>query len=154
MVQLSFGLRDYTDDIIKPWWLWLAWSFLSLFSFFVVGIVVSESHETLALMKAFGYTNRECQVIFSLPIVSGPIWFVLGTVYQYAIMVMLIGVIKDTVPEKIEHHFDGNVCFWTLIGFAFWSMKASFIYQQKTSKANHQRSALSRINRREWDRNR
>ena len=33
-------------------------------------------------------------------------------------MEILISVIKDTVPEKIEHHFDGNVCFWTLIGFA------------------------------------
>ena len=29
--------------------------------FLSLGIVVSESRETLALMKAFGYTDRECQ---------------------------------------------------------------------------------------------
>ena len=33
--------------------------------------------------------------------------FVLGTVYQYGIMEILIGVIKDTVPEKIEHNLIG-----------------------------------------------
>ena len=32
-------------------------------------------------------------------------------------MEILIGVIKDTVPEKIEHHFDWNVCLLDLARF-------------------------------------
>ena len=116
MVQLSFGLRDYTDDIIQTMMIMIGLILSFSILFLSLGIVVSESRETLALMKAFGYTNRECQSHILAPYrFWAYLGFVLGTVYQYAIMVMLIGVIKDTVPEKIEHHFDGNVCFWTLI---------------------------------------
>ena len=102
--------------------------------FLSLGIVVSESRETLALMKAFGYTDRECQSHILAPYrFWAYLGFVLGTVYQYGIMEILIGVIKDTVPEKIEHHFDGNVCFWTLLGFAVF-MKACFICPTENSK--------------------
>ena len=63
-------------------------------------------------------------------------------------MEILIGVIKDTVPEKIEHHFDGMCAFGPCLVLR-WFMKASFIYPTENSKTNHQRSALSRINRKE-----
>ena len=103
--------------------------------FLSLGIVVSESRETLALMKAFGYTDRECQSHILAPYrFWAYLGFVLGTVYQYGIMEILIGVIKDTVPEKIEHHFDGNVCFWTLLGFAVVLRKPLLSIQQKTPK--------------------
>ncbi len=57
-------------------------------------------------MKAFGYTDRNAKVIFSLLIVSAYLGFALGRIYHHGIMEILIGVIKDTVPEKIEHNFD------------------------------------------------
>ena len=46
----------------------------------------------------------------------------------------LIGVIKDTVPEKIEHHFDGNVCFWTLLGFAVVYESLFYLSNRKLQK--------------------
>ena len=105
--------------------------------------MVSESRETLALMKAFGFTDRECQSHILAPYrFWAYLGFVLGTAYQYGIMEILIAVIKDTVPGKIEHHFDGNVCFWTLLGFAL-IYESLFIYPTENSKTNHQRSALS-----------
>ena len=61
MVQLSFGLRDYTDDIIQTMMIMIGLILSFSILFLSLGIVVSESRETLALMKAFGYTNRECQ---------------------------------------------------------------------------------------------
>ena len=89
-----------------------------LYSLFVIGDCRIRSRETLALMKAFGYTDRECQGHILSPYrFWAYLGFVLGTAYQYAIMEILIGVIKDTVPEKIEHHFDGNVCFWNFDRF-------------------------------------
>ena len=143
MVQLSFGLRDYTDDIIQTMMIMIGLILSFSILFLSLGIVVSESRETLALMKAFGYTDRECQSHILAPYrFWAYLGFVLGTAYQYGIMEILIGVIKDTVPEKIEHHFDGNVCFG-LCSVLLWFMKASFIYPTENSKTNHQRSALS-----------
>ena len=49
-------------------------------------------------------------------------------------MEILIGVINDTVPEKIEHHFDGNVCFWTLFGFAVVYESLFYLSNRKLQK--------------------
>ena len=135
MVQLSFGLRDYTDDIIQTMMIMIGLILSFSILFLSLGIVVSESRETLALMKAFGYTDRECQGHILAPYrFWAYLGFVLGTVYQYGIMEILIGVIKDTVPEKIEHHFDGNVCFWTLIGFAVVYESLFYLSNRKLQK--------------------
>ena len=49
-------------------------------------------------------------------------------------MEILIGVIKDTGPGKIEHHFDGNVCFWTLLGFAVVYESLFYLSNRKLQK--------------------
>ena len=49
-------------------------------------------------------------------------------------MEILIGVIKDTVPEKIEHSFDWNVCFWTLIIFAVVYESLFYLSNKKLQK--------------------
>ena len=135
MVQLSFGLRDYTDDIIQTMMIMIGLILSFSILFLSLGIVVSESRETLALMKAFGYTDRECQGHILAPYrFWAYLGFVLGTAYQYGIMEILIGVIKDTVPEKIEHHFDGNVCFWTLLGFAVVYESLFYLSNRKLQK--------------------
>ena len=135
MVQLSFGLRDYTDDIIQTMMIMIGLILSFSILFLSLGIVVSESRETLALMKAFGYTNRECQSHILAPYrFWAYLGFVLGTAYQYGIMEILIGVIKDTVPEKIEHNFDGNVCFWTLLGFAVVYESLFYLSNRKLQK--------------------
>ena len=135
MVQLSFGLRDYTDDIIQTMMIMIGLILSFSILFLSLGIVVSESRETLALMKAFGYTDRECQSHILAPYrFWAYLGFALGTVYQYGIMEILIGVIKDTVPEKIEHHFDGNVCFWTLISFAVVYESLFYLSNRKLQK--------------------
>ena len=135
MVQLSFGLRDYTDDIIQTMMIMIGLILSFSILFLSLGIVVSESRETLALMKAFGYTDRECQSHILAPYrFWAYLGFALGTAYQYGIMEILIGVIKDTVPEKIEHHFDGNVCFWTLLGFAVVYESLFYLSNRKLQK--------------------
>ena len=135
MVQLSFGLRDYTDDIIQTMMIMIGLILSFSILFLSLGIVVSESRETLALMKAFGYTDRECQSHILAPYrFWAYLGFALGTAYQYGIMEILIGVIKDTVPEKIEHNFDWNVCFWTLLGFAVVYESLFYLSNRKLKK--------------------
>ena len=135
MVQLSFGLRDYTDDIIQTMMIMIGLVLSFSILFLSLGIVVSESRETLALMKAFGYTDRECQSHILAPYrFWAYLGFALGTAYQYGIMEILIGVIKDTVPEKIEHNFDWNVCFWTLLGFAVVYESLFYLSNRKLQK--------------------
>ncbi len=88
-----------------------------LYSLFLsLGIVVSESRETLALMKAFGYTDVNAKVISISLSFLGLSRICSWDSLSVAIMEILIGVIKIQFL-KVEHHFDGNVCFWTLIGF-------------------------------------
>ena len=49
MVQLSLALRDYTDDIIQTMMIMIGLILSFSILFLSLGIVVSESRETLAL---------------------------------------------------------------------------------------------------------
>ena len=71
MVQLSFGLRDYTDDIIQTMMIMIGLILSFSILFLSLGIVVSESRETLALMRLLATPIVNAKVIFSLLIVFG-----------------------------------------------------------------------------------
>ena len=103
MVQLSFGLRDYTDDIIQTMMIMIGLILSFSILFLSLGDCRIRSRETLALMKAFGYTDRECQGHILSPYrFWAYLGFVLGTAYQYAIMEILIGVIKIRFLKRLS----------------------------------------------------
>ncbi len=138
MVQLSFGLRDYADwhhpnhddyDWLDP---------------FFLDSLVSRSCGLRSHLSLGSYAIIRCQVIFSLPYRFGHLGFVLGTTYQYGILKILIRRSKIRFLERLSITLMG---YFRTDRFCCGLQKASLSIQQKTPKTNHQRSALSWINR-------
>ena len=71
--SIVLWLRDYTDDIIQTMMIMIGLILSFSILFLSLGIVVSESRETLALMKLLDIPIVNAKVIFSPPIVFGPI---------------------------------------------------------------------------------
>ena len=87
MMQLSLGMKDFIDGTIQVMMMGIGILLSLSILLLCLGTVVQENKASLALMKAFGYSQKECsRVIFARYRVVAYLGFVLGTVYQYALM--------------------------------------------------------------------
>ena len=87
MMQLSLGMKDFIDGTIQVMMIGIGVLLSISILLLCLGTVVQENKASLAFMKAFGYSKKECsRVIFARYRVVAYLGFVLGTVYQYGLM--------------------------------------------------------------------
>ena len=83
MMQLSLGMKDFIDGTIQVMMMGIGFLLSLSILLLCLGTVVQENKASLALMKAFGYSQKECSlVILARYRLVAYLGFVLGTVYQ------------------------------------------------------------------------
>ena len=118
MMQLSFGMKEFIDGSIQAMMMGIGLVLSLSVLLLCLGTVVQENKASLALMKAFGYSQKECyQVILARYRVVAYLGFVLGTAYQYGIMKLLLKVIVKDVQGVPDYLFDMQLCFLAFLAF-------------------------------------
>lgn len=118
MMQLSFGMKEFIDGSIQAMMMGIGLVLSLSVLLLCLGTVVQENKASLALMKAFGYSQKECyQVILARYRVVAYLGFVLGTGYQYGIMKLLLKVIVKDVQGVPDYLFDMQLCFLAFLAF-------------------------------------
>lgn len=135
MVQMSLSMRDMAGETM--------WEMI-----FVIGLILSVTTlvmavtslingnvKNVALMKAFGYTRREC----SRAVLDGYrpfalLGFGVGTVYQYGLLRLMIGVLFDGVDVALDYKFDLPVFFLVLVAFAVAYEGAMWLFSLRLAK--------------------
>lgn len=118
MMQMSFGMDELASSMmaIMIFLIGVILSFVTLF--LATTSTVKANWKTLAMMRAFGYPDKECigSVLggYRLPAMLG---FALGTVYQYALLKIAVTVVFREVENVPEFHFDVPALAITLISF-------------------------------------
>ena len=118
MVQMSISMKDLSSEtmavIIMTIGLILAFMtlFLSLSS------VVKGNSKTIAMMRVFGYKHSDC----SRAVLGGYrpfsyIGFVIGTIYQYALLKIMVTIVFADVDNIPEYSFDFKAFAITLALF-------------------------------------
>lgn len=119
MMQMSFSMRDYANDIMGA-------------IIFCIGIVLAgtalilaftslaaANARTVAVMKAHGYTLAECgrAVLggYRIPAYCG---FAVGTAYQYGLIKLMIDMIFRDMPDVPAYRFEAVVFLIVLAVFA------------------------------------
>lgn len=119
MMQMSFSMRDYANEIMGA-------------IIFCIGIVLAgtalilaftslaaANARTVAVMKAHGYTLAECgrAVLggYRIPAYCG---FAVGTAYQYGLMKLMIDTIFRDMPDVPAYRFETVVFLIVLAVFA------------------------------------
>jgi hypothetical protein len=87
--------------------------------FLAITTVVNANTQTITMMRVFGYSLREC----SGAILNGYrpvsyIGFAVGTVYQYALLKIMLSLFSKGVENIPEYHFDVKSFIVVLISFA------------------------------------
>ena len=119
MMQLSLGMKDFIDGTIQVMMMGIGLLLSLSILLLCLGTVVQENKASLALMKAFGYSQKECsQVILTRYRLVAYLGFVLGTAYQYGLMKILFKVIVKDAQGVPAYSFDVQLCIITFLAFA------------------------------------
>ena len=119
MIQLSLGLHDFIDGTIQVMMMGIGVLLSLSILLLCLGTVIQENKASLALMKAFGYSQKECsQVILTRYRLVAYLGFVLGTAYQYGLMKILFKVIVKDAQGVPAYSFDVQLCIITFLAFA------------------------------------
>ena len=86
-------------------------------------------------MRVFGYKHSDC----SRAVLGGYrpfsyIGFVIGTIYQYVLLKIMVTVVFADVGNVPEYNFDFKRCAVTLVLFIFAYEIAMFSYSQRIKK--------------------
>lgn len=97
--------------------------------------VIKANRKTITMMKVFGYSVKEC----SKAVLSGYrpwayLGFVLGTIYQYVLLKIMVTIVFKDVAGVPEYEFDIPVMLITLVVFFILYETIMFSYTKKMEK--------------------
>lgn len=118
MTQMSFSMEELAskDMAIMMLVIGLALAFMSLF--LSLSELVKGNAESLALLKAFGYTGRErCFSVFGGYLPFSALGFAVGTLYQWGLLKIMITFVFRGMEEVPAYAFDVKGFFLSLAAF-------------------------------------
>ncbi len=135
MVQMSMSMEQLASEnfafmIIT---IGLILSFMTLFM--SLSTVVKGNAKTIAMMRVFGYEYSICShKILGAYRPFAYIGFVIGTVYQYALLKIMVTAVFSNVENMPEYSFDFRIFLFTLGVFIVVYEAVLYIYSQKIKK--------------------
>lgn len=135
MVQMSASMQELSSDTMG-WIIFIIGVVLAVTSIFMaVTSLVNANVKSVAMMKTFGYSIKEC----SLTILGGYhlfalIGFAVGTLYQYGLLSLMVNIVYKDVANMPEYTFDVPIFFITLAVFIALYETLMLFYTYKINK--------------------
>lgn len=97
--------------------------------------VIKANRKTITMMKVFGYSARECgHAVLSGYRPWAYLGFVLGTIYQYALLKIMVTVVFKDFEGIPDYQFDIPAMLITLAAFAILYEMIMFAYTKQMEK--------------------
>lgn len=132
MVQMSFSMYDLASEFaaVIIITIGLALSFTTLI--IAVTTVVNSNTKTIALMLVTGYSYKDCRnSIISVYRPLSYFGFAVGTVYQHALLKIMVEIVYKDIANMPEYNFDIPMFFITLITFIVLYESITYIYSKR-----------------------
>ncbi len=135
MVQMSMSMNELASETmaVMVMTIGLILAFMTLF--LSLSSVVKTNAKTIAMMKIFGYSERECNgaVLGGYRPVSY-IGFAVGTAYQYFLLRIMVDIVFADVENIPEFKFDFTAFAVSLVLFIIIYELFMYIYSQRIKK--------------------
>ena len=118
MVQMSMSMKDLSSKTmaVMVMAIGLILAFITLF--LSLSSVVKGNTKTIAMMRVFGYPYSDCgKAVLGGYRPFAYMGFVIGTVYQYALLKIAVGILFADVDNMPEYGFDFKICAVTFVLF-------------------------------------
>lgn len=135
MTQMSLSMNDLSSESFS--WMIISIGLILAFMTLMMSLtsVIKANTKTIAMMKVFGYSKREC----SSSILGGfrplsYIGFVIGTLYQYILLKIMVNIVFADFENIPEYTFNFQTMIITFIFFIITYETIIFFYSKKIEK--------------------
>lgn len=135
MAQMSFGMKDLASEMMGAITLIIGLVLAFTTLFLAITTVINGNTKTIAIMRVFGYSQKECSTV----ILGGYrplsyLGFALGTIYQYALLRIMVDLVFKDVEGVPAYQFDFPVMLISLVVFIMVYELLMFAYAEKIKK--------------------
>lgn len=118
MIQMSASMKDLSSVMIGAMVLLIGLTLACTTLFLAVTTVVGGNAKTIAMMRAFGYSQKECcRALLGGYRPLSYLGFALGTAYQYALLRIMVDLVFADVPGVPVYEFDLPMLLLSLAAF-------------------------------------
>lgn len=135
MTQMSFSMKDLSSEMMSVMMLVIGLVLAFTTLFLAITTVINGNTKTIAMMRVFGYSQKECcRAILGGYRPMSYIGFVIGTVYQYALLRITVDIIFKDVEGIPVYKFDFPVMLISLVVFVAVYEILMYVYSEKIKK--------------------
>lgn len=118
MTQMSLSMNDLASPVMGGMMLFIGLLLGFVTLFLAVTTVVDSNTQTIAMMKVFGYSQADCKhAILDGYRPLSYIGFGIGTIYQYALLRIMVDVVFADMENVPAYEFDFAAMFTSLVSF-------------------------------------
>lgn len=135
MTQMSYSMRDFSSEMMGVMMLMIGIILACTTLFLAITTVINGNIKTIAMMRVFGYSHKECcKALLGGYRPMAYIGFGIGTVYQYALLRIMVDVVFKNVNDTPVYEFDFPVMLVSLVSFIFVYEIVMHLYADKIKK--------------------
>ncbi len=135
MTQMSFSVKDLSSEMMGAMILIIGLVLAFTTLFLAITTVINGNTKTIAMMRVFGYPHKECcKAILGGYRPMSYIGFIIGTVYQYALLRIMVDIVFRDLEGVPSYQFDFPVMLVSLVIFILVYEGLMFVYSDKIRK--------------------
>lgn len=137
MTQMSFSMKDLSSQMMGAMMLMIGLALAFTTLFLAITTVIKGNTKTIAMMRVFGYSQKECcKAILGGYRPMSYIGFAIGTVYQYALLRIMVDIVFKDVEGVPAYQFDVPVMLISLVAFVAIYEFLMHMYSQRIKKVS------------------
>lgn len=135
MTQMSTAMRELSSFMMGAMILLIGLVLAFTTLFIAITTVIRGNTKTIAMMRVFGYSQKECcKALLSGYRPLGYIGFAVGTVYQYALLRIMVDIVFKDIEGVPEYKFDLPVMLLSLAVFIVFYEIVMYAYSERIKK--------------------
>ena len=135
MTQMSAGMKDLGSVMMGAMMLLIGLVLACTTLFLAITTVINGNKKTIAMMRVFGYSQRECcQAILGGYRPVSYVGFALGTVYQYALLRIMVDLVFRDVEQIPVYRFDVPAMLLSLAAFIVIYELVMLLYSRRIGR--------------------
>lgn len=135
MTQMSFSMKDLASVMMGAMIMLIGIVLACTTLFLAITTVINGNTKTIAMMRVFGYSQKECcRAILGGYRPLSYIGFAIGTVYQYALLRIMVDIVFRDIEGVPAYKFDFPAMFISLGAFVVIYEMVMGIYAQRVKR--------------------
>lgn len=135
MTQMSFSMKDLASVMMGAMIMLIGIVLACTTLFLAITTVVNSNTKTIAMMRVFGYSQKECcKAILSGYRKVSWLGFAIGTVYQYALLRIMVDIVFRDMEGVPVYKFDFPAMLVSLAAFLLFYEIVIYVYSGRIKK--------------------